>query len=181
MEVSFFKGGVTEVIPTKTANIIGILEAIKNGFWKEKIEALRACKDEESQEILKKALDYFTCSGTFKKREDKSLLSYSGLIQIDFDNIEDQETLKYKMLELINDSYVFSAFISPRGNGIKAIVEVEPFPDKHIANFFSLCGYFLGAYCLRADTKIQTLSMPFFVSYDPNLYLNTESKVWTLK
>jgi len=180
MEVSFFKGGITQVIPTKTANIIGILDAIKSGFWKEKINALRACKDEESKKVLKKSLDYFTCSGTFKKREDKGIISYSGLIQVDFDNIENQETLKYRMLELINDSYVFSAFVSPRGNGIKVIVKVEPFLNKHERCFFSLIGYFFGAYCLKADTLIHAVSVPFFVSYDPNLYLNTDSKVWTL-
>lgn len=178
MQVSFFSGGITQVIPTKDANIVGILEAIKNGFWRNKIETLRNCQDEESKEILKKALPYFTCSGTFKKREDKSLVSYSGLIQLDFDNL--QEPRQYRRV-LQGDDFIFSFFISPSGNGIKIITKVENNPSRHTANFWGLYGYFLGRYNLKADPKVFVLSMPFFVSYDPDLYLNTESKIWTMK
>lgn len=178
MEVSFFNGGITQVIPTKEASIFGILEAIQKGFWKEKIETLRNCKDEEKQEALKKALPYFTCSGVFTKREDKSLVKYSGLIQIDFDNLQNPKGCLH---ELRKDPFIFSSFLSPRLTGAKIIVKVENDPSRHLISFWSLFGYFLGKYTLKADPKTSPPSMPFFVSYDPDLYLNPESKIWTTK
>jgi len=178
MQVSFFKGGITDTTPTKHAPISGILEAIKNGFWKTQIEELRTCPDVELRRSLKMKLPYFTASGTFEKREDKGLISYSGLIQIDFDAILEGylEAAKERISE---DPYTYACFISPSGKGIKVLAAVgESSQSKHAKDFYSLEGYYFGKYGLRADRKVAAISMACFVSYDPYLFINPNPSIY---
>ena len=178
MQVSFFKGGIKNTTPTKHAPIVGILEAIKNGFWKTEIETLRLCSHNEFDE-LKKTLPYFTASGTFSQRKDEALIAHSGLIQIDIDKLTDAQ-IEDISARVITDPYIYASFLSPSGRGLKMLVKILPKPENHLYAFCQLTGYFLGKYQVKIDQNVKALSMPFYVSYDPMLYLNPNSQLWII-
>lgn len=138
------------------------------------IESIRKTKNKVEKDELKKKLECVALSGTFENEHtDKALINHSGLIQLDFDNIQNiDETID----KLKHDKYVFSLFLSPSGTGIKGIVKIDG--NNHKENFFGLEKYFFEKYQLKLDEKCKNISRLFFYSYDPNLFLNPTSKVF---
>jgi len=61
------------------------LERIEKGNSAETVKNIRAEKDKDKRNELKKLLPAICFSGKFNKRNDKSLLEHSGLICLDFD------------------------------------------------------------------------------------------------
>ena len=82
------------------------------------IKAIRASSDEEQQAELKRKLPGVMFSGTFAKRSSKELIQHSGLICMDFDYVENPAQVIDNMRF---DPHLALAFISPRGNGVKAV------------------------------------------------------------
>jgi len=154
------------------------LERIRNGQSKETVEKIRAEKDEEKQRALKLLLPCVLFSGTFTKREAKGLVQHSGLICLDLDKFPDKETLNQWLDTVIGSEYCFAAWISPSEKGIKMLVKIPAEPRNHKAYFLALkdhlkCPYF--------DKNVHDVVRICFESYDPNIYVNQESKVWTEK
>lgn len=145
------------------------LERIKNGDSKEAIQKLRS-----GNKQAKKTLPVVLWSGEFIKRKDDALSSHSGYIVLDFDNID---VVQSKAL-LATDSYVFSCWISPSGNGLKALVKVSD-KSKHRDHFRSLVKYFDKEYSLEVDPSGINESRACYESYDENITINENSSVFT--
>jgi len=107
------------------------LDRIKNGKSKELVEKIRSIKDKKQINELKKNLPAICFSGVFNKRNDASLVEHSGFICLDFDGFETNKELKDFKNNLKKDDYVYSAFISPSGAGIKVIVKIPKEPESH--------------------------------------------------
>lgn len=144
------------------------LERIKSGKSKVKIEEIRKCLDKEKADLLKRQLPSVCFSGTFTRREDAALLDHSGFIVLDFDNVEVDET----MGTLCSNEIIYAAWVSPRGNGVKALVKIAD-GAKHREHFEALRDLFP-----EADKSGVNVSRVCYESYDPNLYLNKKSKVF---
>ncbi|WP_077920466.1 BT4734/BF3469 family protein [Spirosoma sp. 209] len=63
-----------------------VVERIKTGAIKTKIEELRTCLDPKEASRLKKLLPCICFSGQFMRRDDDSMTSHSGFIVLDFDH-----------------------------------------------------------------------------------------------
>ena len=72
------------------------------------IKQIRSQTDKQLRNQLKRRLPAVAVSGTFKDR--RSLEHYSGLVQVDFDNLENPAQTKEKLKA---DPYTYVAFISP--------------------------------------------------------------------
>jgi hypothetical protein len=142
-----------------------VLDDIKNGKVQEKIEQIRKNNDEE----LKKTLPCICFSGVFNKRKAENLQEKSGLICLDYDNVED---IARKKQELINDKYTRAVFISPRGNGLKQIIEVNK-DGSHGKQFLALQEFYPDI-----DPSGKDISRICFMSYDPDIYINKNSLIW---
>jgi hypothetical protein len=116
------------------------LNRIKNGKSKEKVIAIRSTADAAAVDHLKKSLPSICFSGTFTERFDNRIITHSGYICCDIDDIPADELLetKSKIAEL---SYVYAVWISPRGNGLKFLVKIAN-PEKHREHFAALTQYF---------------------------------------
>lgn len=169
-KVSYLKG-IYDTNP-ETKDLSEILEDIKNGKWKSQIENLRSIpKDKEDlRKETKSQLENFLVSGVFENVKDESIKEHSGLIQIDFDHIDNPIELKAILSKDLD--FIYSAFISPSGNGLKLIVKIPPNKDLHKGIFLSLEKLFMDKYKLQIDKSCKNLARRFFVSYDPELYLN---------
>jgi hypothetical protein len=146
-------------------DIFEVLQEIKEGKHKEKVQDIR-----QGNSKLKQTLPCICWSGIFSKRKAESLQEKSGLICLDYDKVED---LQGKKQELINDEYTFAVFISPSGNGLKQLVKVDVGGD-HSSQFLAL----EQAYP-EIDPSGKDISRICFHSYDPEIYINEKSKIWT--
>ena len=163
--------------PSKTITLLVFLNWIKNGKVKDQIEDIRSTDDKDERSAKKKGLPAVTISGKFfPTRNMKNLIGLTGLIQIDIDVVEDL----FKVLEwLKKDPYTLACFISPSGNGIKIIVRIPPDAKTHGASFRALRKYYREKYGLEIDDACSDVSRLFYLSYDPNIFVNTGALEYT--
>jgi hypothetical protein len=157
----------------KTPHYITVEAAItriKNGKSKEKIEEVRSQIDKERANSLKKNLPSICFSGKFTDRLDNCLIEHSGYIVLDFDGIDDVEGFK---TNLFKDEFIYSCWVSPGGNGVKALVKVAK-GDRHREHFASL----KEKYPL-VDKSGVNVSRVCYESYDPNILVRSTPVVYT--
>jgi len=152
-----------------------VLSRVKDGASKKKVNAIRKEKDKGLRNELKKELPAICFSGTFKKRSDSSLIHHSGLICLDFDGYERAKDMKDEKDKLSRDRHVFAVFVSPSGNGLKALVKVPADVTNHINHFNALEKHFNSEHF---DTTSKNVSRVCYESYDPLIYINEESLLW---
>ena len=73
-------------------------------------------------------------------------LEHSGFICLDFDGYNTKKDMISEKERLSKDRYVYSVFVSPSGNGLKALVKIPKEPDNHKLFFLSLEKYFKSDY-----------------------------------
>lgn len=144
------------------------LDRIKSGNSIEEVEKIRG-----GNKAVKKQVPAVLFSGEFTERNDSALVSHSGLIVLDFDNIEVNDSKSF----LATDDYVYSCWVSPSGNGLKALVRLSN-PERHRDHFRALERYFMNQYGLEVDPSGVNESRACFESYDPDLIVNDDSKVF---
>lgn len=150
-------------------NIFAVLSAIKGGKWSSKITHLRTLSDADYKEE-KKSLPAVTFSGTFSCRKADGLAAYSNFIIVDIDNIG-ADTLDALRHDLDVDKYVLSHFISPGGNGLKVLFQIDNGPEHHHLAAMQLEDYFKRAYNIKVDASGKDVCRLCYMSYDPDLHM----------
>lgn len=156
-------------------DVAKILERIKDGASKDLVKRIRAEKRKPERNEMKKQLPAVCFSGKFNKRSDSALIEHSGLICLDFDGYTKQKELLQDKENLSKSKYVYSVFISPSGNGLKALVKIPADPDNHTNYFNSLEKHFNSPYF---DKTSKNLSRVCYESYDPLIHINENSSIW---
>lgn len=147
------------------------LNRIKNGKSKSKIEEIRSALDKEKADLLKRQLPSVCFSGTFgAKRTDSSLQDHSGFLVLDFDNVAD---VSEKAAELANFPHLYALWLSPRANGLKALIRLAD-GKKHREHFQALQEIFP-----EVDKSGVNESRVCYESYDPNLFINRDAQPFT--
>lgn len=153
-------------IDVKTA-----LNRIANGSSRAQVEAIRATLDEERQSAMKRNLPSVCFAGKFDNtRSDQGILEHSNLIILDFDHLQD---VREKQETLINFDFIYACWVSPRANGLKALVKLAD-GKKHREHFAALKELFPDL-----DDSGVNESRVCFESYDPDIYINEDAKVFT--
>ena len=150
--------------------VLGALERIRTGKSKDLVQKAREAKTKKEADELKKKLPAVCFSGLFNKRKDSELVEHSGYIVLDFDNVPNI-TQKRNELSLI--SYITAVWVSPSGNGVKALVQIE-WKTKHKEHFDALM-----AEMPDIDKTGRNVSRLCFESYDPELYYNPNAEVYS--
>ena len=135
------------------------LNRIRQGKHTTRIDRIRGGEKSE-----KTKLPIVLFSGEFSGRKDDNLKRHSGLIVLDFDHIDVERGKNV----IGSDRYVRSCWVSPSGNGIKALVEVQE-PSRHRDHFRSLQKYFDSQYGLEVDSTGINESRACFESCDPEI------------
>lgn len=151
-------------------SVTDALMRIKNGRSKVKVEELRNTIDKERQEALKKQLPSVCFSGVFEKRDEKFMTSHSGFLVLDFDNLND---VGETAAQISSKDFIYAIWLSPRGNGLKALVKIAD-GKKHREHFAAIREIFPDI-----DKSGSDPSRVCFESYDPNLIINENAKVFT--
>ena len=167
-QVTLFKN-VKETSSPVHIDISIALERIKTGArQRHTILQIR-----EGKKDLKKNLPIVLWSGVFSERRDESIKKHSGLIVLDFDHIEVEGSKNI----LATDEYVYACWISPSGEGLKALVKINS-PSDHRSHFRALQAYFDKTYGLEVDPSGVNESRACFESYDKDIVIKESSLVF---
>lgn len=135
------------------------LNRIKTGAVKDIILKVR------SGEVDKTSLPCVVYSGLLEGgRKDENLTSHSGFFVLDFDDVADIEA---KKSQLKQDPYIYAAWVSPSGTGVKALVKCIPSIEKHEDMFIAFSERYKDI-----DMTGKNPSRLCFDSYDPDIYIN---------
>lgn len=139
-------------------------------------KALQRIKDGNSKNIIitvregskgnKTQLPVILWSGVFTEGIDSAIEDHSGFIVIDVDHVDVKQTKD----ALSIDDYVYACWVSPSGDGVKALVKVTN-PERHRDHFRSLQSYFSKQYGLEIDSSGSNPSRACFESYDPDIVI----------
>lgn len=167
MVVTIFKNIFDDIPHYKPIDVV--LDRIKNGKSKDIILEIRKCLSKERADKIKQTLPSVCFSGKFTKRNDSALEEHSGFIVLDFDDVENVESKKINLLSI---DYVYACWISPRGNGIKALVRIAD-GNKHKEHFDALKDIFP-----EVDKSGKNVSRVCYESWDPEIYINKNASVF---
>ena len=146
------------------------LNRIKNGNSKKLVEEIRNTLDKEKAGELKKNLPCICFSGKFgSDRKDEQIISHSQYLVLDFDNVYE---LRDKQTEIISNKFIYACWVSPSGNGLKALVKIAN-GDKHRDHFEALEEIFP-----EVDKSGKNPSRVCYESYDPDIYINPNAEVF---
>ena len=166
-EISIYES-LFDVDSSHTITVGQALNRIKKGKSKEKVDRIRILGTGKERDSVKKSLPSPLFSGVFKSRNDNNIISYTGLICLDFDHCK----IADKIAKLKKNKYVIACWVSPSGNGVKALVEVSE-PERHIEHFDAMLEDFEDL-----DPTGRNLSRVCFESYDPNIYIARKWEVY---
>ena len=183
MKVTLFKT-FKDVDKPNYVHLHKVLEGIKNGAKKELIEKIRSEKDEAVISKLKLELPCVLYAGEFRipiekertdgtyflsYRNDESLSIHSKYIPFDIDDIDDIP--KYKE-DAKKDPFIYALWTSPSGKGLHGLIRIAD-GNKHEEHYTAL----LKRYPVF-DSTARNPSRVLFFSYDPDIYINENSKVF---
>lgn len=151
-----------------------ILEYIRTNPNKDAIELIRITKEKEERNKLKSKLKCICFSGKFSKRKKKNIIEHSGFACLDFDNVDNASKLREELKE---NEYIYSAFISPSGKGVKALVRIP----AEIANHEKYYEAIVETFDSNIDAATKDVSRVCYESFDSGLWINHNSKIWSLK
>ena len=155
------------------------LSRIKSGEYEELINELRDLPSKtEMNEFKTSKLPAFTysvnCNGP---HNHKNIDNYLGVIGIDYDDVENPELLKEKVVDI---DTTMAAFISPSGNGLKVFVKTNSKQSDHYKAFKIVNEYYKYITGVESDQSVKDLTRLCFVSYDSELFINDNSKVFDI-
>ena len=161
---------IKEIKDGKYITIDTALNRIKEGNSKAKVYLIQGTKDKKERSKIKATLPSVCFSGTFKTRKDSDLIEHSGFVVLDFDGVRN---LDKKKKEICEDEYTYACWVSPSGNGLKALIQIPKDKDKHENYYLALIDKYP-----ELDTTSKNLSRVCYESYDGDIYINKDSKIW---
>ena len=178
---SFFRAPIQNIKPHKEISLLDAYNYIIGKFAKDRTDELRAISDTKSARKFKaQKFDYCTFSGTFTSRSDKSITAHSGLICLDFDHLSQSSAFKgddgLELLKnaLLDDEFFETElmFVSPSGDGLKWVIQIDTENYSHSEYFDALSNYIRQTYNLEIDKACRDVSRACFLPHDPNAYIN---------
>jgi len=157
-----------------------VLYQIKDGTNKDKINFIRTIKNHDKRNLEKSKLKSICFSGEFSYRAAKNCIRHSGYACLDFDDIDEighsEKSIEFRN-KLKENEYIYSAFLSPSGNGVKAIIKIPAEINNHKKYYEAISETFDAT----LDSKTKDISRVCYDSYDPDLFIKKDCKVWELK
>ncbi|WP_371689330.1 BT4734/BF3469 family protein [Macellibacteroides fermentans] len=164
-------------MPHKSISLLDAYNYIVGDYAKQRTEKLRGIKDQkQARQFKASTFDYCTFSGMFQTRNDKALISHSGLLCIDFDHLQSVDLLRNQLLQ---DEYFETQllFVSPSGDGIKWIISISPPVGdlggfSHSNYFAAVANYILQTYGVEVDKSGRDISRACFLPHDQQAFIN---------
>ena len=170
------QGGESRILINKIRRETVILDSLRNNNLKPNEQSTEYKNQEIKISNLKKKLPCICFSGEFTNRNAKGLINHSGLMVLDFDKMKPKE-VAISNFTLQENKHIVSTFISPSGNGIKALLRVPNTLNKetHSQHYAS----FIEEFKLHnIDSSGSDVARTCFESFDENVYINSKAEVY---
>lgn len=167
---SFFNGPITNTTPLSTIDIEELYTLICSNKYEKLTKTIRSSPNTEMATAAKRSLDYVTLGGVFEKRNTSALISASGYMMLDIDNLNNPESWMQFLSKVQCKYRILLMFISPSGNGLKVAIELpktdEPYPNQ----FDKVSTYFYEEFFIDIDST-PDIARACFLCHDPNAYV----------
>ena len=178
---SFYKGKIYSNTPSKTIDFNTLINVIRNNPYNRDYKTIRDHKkgdveyDEGKKELVRChpncVLKYNSIKGTnFVKNYEIG----SGYIYLDIDNLNNPLKYKKEFISKYKD-VVSMVCISAGGRGLSILVKINyrvTSKDEYKSIIDYLSSHYFNA--IQLDKGALKLSQVWFISYDPNVYVNSE-------
>ena len=174
----------------KSITLFEALNSIRTKIYEKQIGNIRRLlinNNIQSYSAKKKQLPAYIFSGiAFGNRYKFDISGYTSLIVIDIDKLENIDLVKS---QLKSDCYVISVWMSPSGNGLKALFCVEyasPVKEEEIWVLHEHCAfpqiksYLFTKYSIQIDRTGADITRLCFVSSDSDIHLKREFEPFTI-
>jgi hypothetical protein len=175
--VNVYYPPVTNTTNFKVATVRQVIELIRSPLYQQRTSTLRSIADEaENTKLKKREFCYATWSGLFHpNRADASLVSHSGLICSDLDHLGPR--LQEIRECIINDPATVLCFISPSGDGLKVLYEIDPNEFTQGQHYEAIRARLTALYGIPTkdvDKSCKDVSRACFLPCDPTIYVNPD-------
>jgi hypothetical protein len=178
---SFYEGKIYSNTPSKTIDFNTLINVIRNNPYNRDYKTIRDHKkgdveyDEGKKELVRChpncVLKYNSIKGTnFVKNYEIG----SGYIYLDIDNLNNPLKYKKEFISKYKD-VVSMVCISAGGRGLSILVKINyrvTSKDEYKSIIDYLSSHYFNA--IQLDKGALKLSQVWFISYDPNVYVNSE-------
>lgn len=160
--------------PQAQVPLIEVLKEIATDKYQAIVEQVRS-HETPSKSPLKEKLPLFTPTGRFNYRSIAGLEEYNGIICLDIDGIQNAKAVKEICKTL---DWVYAAFITPSGQGIKVLVKTHAKPENYKQTELLVADAFNEATGCSRDNHCKDIARIQYVSYDPEIYINENSSTF---
>lgn len=186
--VSFFQPPVMNTTPEKSMTLKQVHRLIVSGELKSITDKGRdlhkrwgnrpwTCAQGKENNPFRKHkasnFPYTTWSGVFRQRNDKSLVSESGLFCLNIDKLRPNQLhdKRQQAIEIDDDFFTTHlVYTSPSGRGLKWVVSVEPNSHSYKEIYEWLLDHVITTYGMKADSSTKDLSRVCFLCHDINAF-----------
>src|SRR5262249_32521181 len=168
---------VTNATDTDTQDVSAnkVLEVIRTGgkVLRARVEEIRnliAAGDKGAASELKRKLHAVLWSGAFSQRKNDALTQHSGLSCAVLASLNRE--LPGGREKLKASPHLWGGFLSPPGEGLKAVFRVPADASTHAGSFRSVKQHVLELTGVQIDESGKDVARLCFLSYDPDLYHN---------
>jgi hypothetical protein len=179
-QFSIMLKGITNLLPDTTISIKDLITLYLDDVSKAQGKELSNCIDEAQKKKLKERAIYITPYGSFTSRCNEDIVSYNkNILAIDIDKLKpEQIDTIYKTLS--NSPHVLLVFVSARGKGLKALINIEynnvtDVIKEHynlLRDNKEVIERALGLEVGILDRTSFVLSQPFIITYNDRHYYN---------
>jgi hypothetical protein len=177
MIVSYFNSMRSKVKDQiEFSNYIGLVKKGIDSDYVKTIKHLRKLYNQDDDEYKKEkeTLPIITPHAIVEgKREDANVTKHSGIVSADIDFDKNDP----KKIENFNDPRALAWHKSISGKGLVIYYRTNSNKKNHRAAFETVAKRLRDKYGLQADPHVKALSVPRFISYDPNVVYNPEAEI----
>jgi len=171
--------------PSDDTDLVELIELVRAGRWNAQVQTLRAAlaaHGKDQYDEAKRQLPAVMLSGWAKTRRgdapaEERAIHHSGLLQGDFDGKDHPHLTLAEIMDLVRaDPHVIAAFVSPSGQGVKAVIRIPADTELHRGAFEAAAEHF-AQYGLKIDEATKDPGRLCFVSSDPDAWIRPTAEV----
>jgi hypothetical protein len=156
--------------------LCAMLDGIRGGKWKAGVKRIRDIgRNGDGFDKAKGKLPAFSLSATTAGgNKTGDVKAHTGLLQIDIDGVGAVEAPDLRD-RIGDDRHILAAWVSPSGDGVKAIMRIPADVARHKASFEAATDYMKETFAVEIDQQCSNVNRLCYVSHDPELVINPQA------
>lgn len=184
MTFQYYPANIKSVEPIGEISVNQFINSMRNPKQKFKdiFKAIENAQNKSEKNQLKEHLYYFTpCVKINKRRSYQNIESFTGLLAVDFDNLEQDYANEFKIALFNEYKFIICCWLSSSKRGVRALIKI-PVANSidEFKQFFAAIQNEFGIY-RGFDVAPKNCVLPMFMSYDPEILYREDYHTWSRK